>query len=687
MAIDLVAVLRLDDQITNSLKKVAIGAAAGFAAITAGAVASVNKFAEVDAQIRMAGAVAGATSSEFDALKQATIDLGSNSTKSMGEIAESFTEMAASGFEVNEAIAAMPGIIKASEASGESLALAAENVSAALNIWSLEASEAGNVADILTMSANVSAAGIVDLGQALKYAGAPAAALGMDLAEVSAAIGAMVDSGIDGSSAGTSLRAALLALNNPAKAQEKIMKSLGFSIRDASGDAKSLVDIVADMTRATEHMTAADRLATVGKFVGTEAASGFLALMSRGPEELQSMTDALRDSAGIAEETANKINKGLGALFKSIGSKKEALMFQVGEALDPFVSRLAETITNIDFAPVVANAETLGQSLAGIYDGIKANWQDIKSVLSFAKEAVIGLTVAFVAHKTILTGMAIYSTITQLITAYRAGTLLATAAQLGFNTALFANPIGLIVAGIAALIGIAVVLYRNFDTVKAKTIAVWDAIGGLKGGISMILGPIGFLINAGMDLAKNWDSTKSVWENVWSSIQRSAATSVNAVIGLINEMIVTINKIPGVNIPIVAKVDWGQATSPADFRKKDGSHYNGIGRIGWDGYIAELHAGERVLNRFEADQYDAIMGGEMQVAGVSDFKHESGGVSNTTINNTTTNNNGNNAAPTQGSPSISIAKLADSIVVREEADIRKIADQLVLGILEKRGVV
>jgi len=119
--------------------------------------------------------------------------------------------------------------------------------------------------------------------------------------------------------------------------------------------------------------------------------------------------------------------------------------------------------------------------------------------------------------------------------------------------------------------------------------------------------------------------------------------------------------------------------------KKDGSHYNGIGRIGWDGYIAELHAGERVLNRFEADQYDAIMGGEMQVAGVSDFKHEVGGANTTTINNTTTNNNGDNATPTQGTTSISIAKLADSIVVREDADITRIADQLVVKILEKRG--
>lgn len=606
MAIDLVAVLRLDDQITNNLKKLAVGAAAGFAAITAGAVASVNKFAEVDAQIRMAGAVAGATSDEFNALKQATIDLGSNSTKSMGEIAESFTELAASGFEVNDAIAAMPGIIKASEASGESLALAAENVAAALNIWSLEANEAGNVADIMTMAANVSAAGIVDLGQALKYAGAPAAALGIDLAELSSAIGAIVDSGIDGSSAGTSLRAALLALNNPAKAQEKIMKGLGFSIRDASGEAKSLVDIVADMTKATEHMTAADRLATVGKLVGTEAASGFLALMSRGPEELQAMTDALRDSTGIAEETANQINKGLGALFKSIGSKKEALMFQVGEALDPFASRLAETIANIDFTSVVASAEKLGQSLAGIYDGIKANWTDIKSVLSFAKDAVIGLTAAFVAHRAILVGMAIYSGITTLIAAYRSGTLAATAAQLLFNGALFANPAGLVVAGIAALIGIVTVLALNWDTVKAKTLELWDAIGGLGGAMRIITGPIGILIGAAVDLAKNWDSTKSVWQNVWGAIVKSAETSVNAVIGFINTLINALNHIPGIEINAIAKVDWSGQAALTTARLDAGflpGYYHGLDNVPYDNMPVRVHRNEMILPAQEAQAY------------------------------------------------------------------------------------
>lgn len=118
----------------------------------------------------------------------------------------------------------------------------------------------------------------------------------------------------------------------------------------------------------------------------------------------------------------------------------------------------------------------------------------------------------------------------------------------------------------------------------------------------------------------------------------------------------------------------------------DGSHYNGIGRIPKNNYLANLHVGERVLTRFEADEYDAVMGGEMQVSGVSDFKHAP---SNTTYNTTynTTNNNstvnkGSNAKPTQAPRSISIAKLADQITVREDADIDKIGRALVQRLIE-----
>lgn len=179
----------------NGMTSFGTSMAKGFGAATVavgGAIAlTVNKFAEFDTSMRKAGAIAGASASELDAMKASAIDLGAKTSKGAQEIAVAFSELAAKGFDANQVMAAMPGIISASEASGEDLALTADTVSSALNIWALEAGEAGRVADVLAMSANVSAAGIDDLGYVLKYAGGPAAALGISLEEVAAAAGIM----------------------------------------------------------------------------------------------------------------------------------------------------------------------------------------------------------------------------------------------------------------------------------------------------------------------------------------------------------------------------------------------------------------------------------------------------------------------------------------------------------------
>ncbi|POZ57185.1 hypothetical protein LYSIN_01969 [Lysinibacillus sphaericus] len=225
-----------------------------------------------------------------------------------------------------------------------------------------------------------------------------------------------------------------------------------------------------------------------------------------------------------------------------------------------------------------------------------------------------------------------------------------------------------IIGPILELIGAAIKL--SFEVLKI----VWDTI----------IAP--FAENLTGIFAKAVEIAIPIVEKIGSVFEKIGGL-ISAAAGKISNFAETLKsvKVPG----WIGKIGSGVASFASNIfggGKKDGSHYNGIGRIGWDGYIAELHAGERVLNRFEADQYDAIMGGEMRVAGVSDFKHEARSVNNTTINQNTTNSSGIDAKPTQGSTSISVAKLADQITVREDADITRIADEFVAKILEKRGV-
>lgn len=381
MAIDLVAVLRLDDQMTKNLNQAALAASAGFAAIGAAAIASINQFVDFDTAIRKTGAIAGANANELNLLSEAALDLGASTSKSATEVANAMTELAAGGMDVNSVLGAMPGIIAASEASGESLAVASETVAAALNMWSMEAEESAHVADVLAMAANMSAAGIMDMSYAFKYAGAPAAALGISLEETAAAIGLMTNNGIDGSSAGTALRAALFALLNPSKENEKAMKALGFTLTDSAGEMKSISEIIRDMITATNGMTDAQKTATVASLVGTEASTGFLALMKSGPAEIDKMTAALENSGGAAAETAKQMMGGIGGAIEEMKGAIETLAIRVGERLAPAIETFARLVAGMDFTPFINMVGLIGDAAGYVAKIISDNWSTIVKTL------------------------------------------------------------------------------------------------------------------------------------------------------------------------------------------------------------------------------------------------------------------------------------------------------------------
>ncbi|MFU8688482.1 phage tail tape measure protein [Rossellomorea sp. FS2] len=159
--------------------------------MAAGLGLAVKTATDFESQISRVAAISGASASELDQLRQSAMELGAASSKSASEVAKGQEELAKLGMSTQEIISAMPGVISAAEASGSDMAQTAEVMASSLNIFGLEASESSRVADILAQSANNTAADITDLQFALKYAGPPAAALGVSMEETTAAIGLM----------------------------------------------------------------------------------------------------------------------------------------------------------------------------------------------------------------------------------------------------------------------------------------------------------------------------------------------------------------------------------------------------------------------------------------------------------------------------------------------------------------
>lgn len=191
------------------------------AVITAGFTKMVEGSKEFESNMRKATVL---TNGNYDQLKQSALEMAKSSVYSTGEVANAMAELGAKGFDMNQTIQATPGILAAAAASGEDLALVSETISSALNAFHLKAEDSNHVADVLAQTANLTAAGVEDLGYAFKYAAPSASALGISMEELATATGIMVDQGMKGQQAGTTLRQAFVSLAKPTSEAKRLME-------------------------------------------------------------------------------------------------------------------------------------------------------------------------------------------------------------------------------------------------------------------------------------------------------------------------------------------------------------------------------------------------------------------------------------------------------------------------------
>ncbi|WP_393965180.1 phage tail tape measure protein [Exiguobacterium sp. S22-S28] len=327
----------------------AVGGAASLMGIgvAAGLGAAVKTGVDFDAQMSRVGAIAGASSSELDRLRQSALELGAATSKSATEVSAGQEKLAALGMTTKEILSAMPGVISASEASGADMAQTAEVVASALNVWGMKATEASRVSDILAETANRTAADITDMQYALKYAGPPAAALGISLEETAASIGLLTNAGMKGEQAGTTLRGGLLALLKPSEETGKLMQTLGINLTDASGEFVGMAGLVKNLKSSFEGMTNAQKLASLAQLVGTESASGFLTLMKAGPSGINKMTKSLENSAGASKEAADKMKDNLKGALEEMTGAAESAQIALGDGLKGPIRSAATLVTGL----------------------------------------------------------------------------------------------------------------------------------------------------------------------------------------------------------------------------------------------------------------------------------------------------------------------------------------------------
>ena len=144
-------------------------------------------------------------------------------------------------------------------------------------------------------------------------------------------------------------------------------------------------------------------------------------------------------------------------------------------------------------------------TLVNVLKGLAAAWA-VKKMLDFNNGLADCVGNIGGIIKTVLT-------MTGVLGGQAAATGTATVAQTGLNTAMAANPIGAVILAIEALIAVGVLLYKNWDTIKAGAQSLWNKFKDVSIRIGTAFSGAFNKVKNAAKTALEWVASKLSWLN------------------------------------------------------------------------------------------------------------------------------------------------------------------------------
>ncbi len=502
-------------------------------ALGAGAIKTASDF---EAGMSKVSALSGATGDDLKMLEEKAREMGSTTKYSATESAEALSYMALAGWDAEQMAAGLEPSLKLTGAAGMDLALATDIVTDTMSMFGMEASEATKMTDMLAYAQANSNTDVQQLGEALKYCGASANAMGYDLADTTALLGTFADQGLKGSSAGTTLNAMFRDMKKNAKDGAIAIGDTNVAIVDANGNYRDMTDILADVEKATEGMTQAERDMALSSVWGTEALKGVNMAFEAGVPKIREFEDGIRKSDGAASEMYDTMQNNLQGAIDNMKSAFEGLLITIGQRLIPIFQNLVEGITN-----VFTWFNNLNPAIQNVIIGVGGFLAILGPLL-----LIVGNVIIFIVK--------LSTSISALVTFFSAGG--AGAGILSAAIGALSGPIGIAIAAITALIAVGVLLYNNWDTIKAKCSEVWNSIketvntvwNNIKtstlGIWNNITSTLSSIWNAIKTVATTvWNAIKSVIQTVWNTIKSVVTTGANAVKSVVTTVFNTVKSV------------------------------------------------------------------------------------------------------------------------------------------------
>ncbi|MGV4332504.1 phage tail tape measure protein [Ornithobacterium rhinotracheale] len=465
---------------TTSLKRgLMVGASAGMAALGTLAVKGVNaaaKFDEAFMPIRQLNLdKSKGTLDEYRAkIREATYEVGTNLTDSTNAI---YDLQSATGVFGDDAISIFKKVGKYSVATGANINDAMNSTTKAMKAFGLGVDD---IDKLLESNAKTVQTGITTFDELARvqteYAGAASSAgQGVDTANK---IFAMFTSVAKNSDVGATM--AKTFFQGMGQQADKFKEILKVNVFDKKGSMRQADEILKEIAGKFKGMSDKQITEAINKIGGPEGLQGALAKVKTGADDMIATFEAFDSSKFNLDEALKNAQGDFTKMKELFSNRLEIVLSKIGDAVIPYLLKLFEVLN-----PAL---DWLNQNM---------DWV-----------------------------IPVFGTFASVLGAV-------TAAMWLLNSAMFTNPIGLIIAGVAALIALVVVAINKFND--------WGA------GILALLGPIGWLIIIIKKLYDGWGKVKDAFTigGIMGALKQIGKTLLDAVLQPVQQLLEILSYIPG----------------------------------------------------------------------------------------------------------------------------------------------
>lgn len=502
--------------ISNLGAKLTTGVTLPLAAVGA---AGFKSFGEVNKTLRLVSETMGSTADEAKVLESAIKTAATNSTFGMQDAADASLNFARQGFDASQAADMISPAMSLAAGTASDLSMVTGGLGNTLKAFGADASEASHYTDMMAKAQAQANTDVEGLFETMSIAGSMAKTVGWSFSDLATITGVYGDAGVTASVGATAIVSGLQRLSKHEAEATGVMKDLGINIYDANEKMKSMPEVIGELQKGFEGLTDLEKINAAQSIFGINQAGKWLTLINGpGIEALQGYKDSIEGATGASQAMADALMSGPGGAMEQLKANFDVFKYSAGEALSgavvPFIEKITELLDKFN----------------------KMSPEQQKQIVKWAMMA------AAVGPAILLFGKTV-STIGKVGGAFAKLGRFASIATRGFRglsaggsilrtaIAAIASPAGIVIAAIVGITVVVIAIITHFNTFKAALNTTSPTMQKLKANFEAIKAKIMPLIPVIQKVGA------VVMDVLGHSIAAAAGIAISAFAGLINGII------------------------------------------------------------------------------------------------------------------------------------------------------